>query len=153
MVEAFDDAADVLRDALAGSAEPVRVSLTISRATAEKMLRLLEVDYASGAVVVPVKELYTTTEAATLLGISRATLMKLIESGNIEAVKVGTHHRVPADELLAFQRARQVSRERTSEMLTEFATRSSDFHSNVTFRNEGQGSHREPGEGHDSSEQ
>jgi len=31
-----------------------------------------------------------------MLGLSRPTLMKLIESGEIGHVKVGTHHRVPA---------------------------------------------------------
>jgi len=143
-----DDAAEVLRDALARPEDPITVRLTISRPVAAKLLRLLEVEHSSGAVVVPVKEFYTTTESAALLGISRASLMKLIESGDIGAVKVGTHHRVPADELSAFQRARQVSRERASEVLTAFA-----FHSNVTFRDEGQRSLRERGEGHESNEQ
>lgn len=128
------DAVDLLRDALKEATESVRVSLTVSRATAEKLLQLLEAEHTSGAVVVPVKELYTTTEASTMLGISRATLMKLIDTGEIEAVKVGTHHRVPADELIAFHRARQVSRERATELLSEFAARSSGFQSNVTFR-------------------
>lgn len=147
MDERDDDAAEVLRDALARSADPIRVRLTISRTVAEKLLRLLEVEHASGAVVVPVKEFYTTTESAALLGISRASLMKLIESGDIGAVKVGTHHRVPAHELSAYQRARQVSRERATEVLTAFA-----FHSNVTFRDEGQRSLRERGKEQESSE-
>ncbi|WP_295034639.1 helix-turn-helix domain-containing protein [uncultured Microbacterium sp.] len=134
MTEPLDDAADVLRDALAESADPVRVTLTIPRVIAEKLLLLVEAEHTSGAVVVPVKELYTTTESAAMLGISRASLMKLIESGDIEAVKVGTHHRVPADELVAYQRARQVSRERAAELLTEFSSRSTGFQSNVTFR-------------------
>lgn len=64
----------------------------------------------------------------------RASLMKLIESGDIEPVKVGTPHRVPAAELVACQRARQVSRERAAELLTEFSSRSTGFQSNVTFR-------------------
>ena len=105
MSESPDDAMDALRDALDGSSDPVRVSLVIPRSVAEKLLDLLAAEHNSGAIVVPVKELYTTTESAAMLGISRATLMKLIESGDIEAVKVGTHHRVPADGLLAFQRA------------------------------------------------
>jgi excisionase family DNA binding protein len=150
MAQPGDHAPDVLRDALAGSVDPVQVTLTISRKTAEKLLRVLDAENASGAVVVPVKELYTTTESAALLGISRSTLMKLIESGDIEAVKVGTHHRVPADELLAYQRARQVSRDRASELLTEFSSRAGDFQSNVTFRAEGQPSRRELGAGRES---
>lgn len=147
MAESIDSAADALRKALASSAEPVRVTLTLSRPIAEKLLRVLDAEHGSGAVVVPVKELYTTTETAALLGISRATLMKLIESGEIESVKVGTHHRVPADELLAYQRARQVSRARASEMLTEFAARSGPFQSNITFRVDGRSPQRGPEEG------
>lgn len=142
LVQASDSAADVLREALAGSADPLQVTLKMSRATAEKLLRVLDAEQSSGAVVVPVKELYTTTESAALLGISRATLMKLIESGDIEAVKVGTHHRVPADELLAYQRARQVSRDRAAELLTEFSARAGDFQSNVAFRAKGQPSRK-----------
>uniref|UniRef100_UPI0030C87B80 helix-turn-helix domain-containing protein n=1 Tax=Enterococcus faecium TaxID=1352 RepID=UPI0030C87B80 len=130
----------VLRTALQGAGDPVAVALTISRGTAENILRLLEAEDGLGAVVVPVKELYTTTEASTMLGVSRATLMKRIDSGSIDAGKVGTHHRVPADELVAFQRARQVSQERAAELLTEFSSRSAaGFHSNVTFRASGQG--------------
>lgn len=139
MSERVEGAIDVLRTALQGPNDPLDVALTISRGTAENILRLLEAEDRSGAVVVPVKELYTTTEASTMLGVSRATLMKLIDSGSIEAVKVGTHHRVPADELVAFQRARQVSQERAAELLTEFSSRSATgFHSNVTFRASGQ---------------
>ncbi|MFC7942854.1 helix-turn-helix domain-containing protein [Microbacterium oxydans] len=140
MSERVEGAIDVLKTALQGPSDPVDVALTISRGTAENILRLLEAEDRSGAVVVPVKELYTTTEASTMLGVSRSTLMKLIDSGSIEAVKVGTHHRVPADELVAFQRARQVSQERAAELLTEFSSRSATtFHSNVTFRASGHG--------------
>jgi excisionase family DNA binding protein len=147
VLESTESAADVLRKALASSAEPVRVTLALSRPIAEKLLRVLNAEHGSGTVVVPVKELYTTTETAALLGVSRATLMKLIESGEIESVKVGTHHRVPADELLAYQRARQVSRARASEMLAEFAARSGPFHSNITFRVDGRRQERGPQEG------
>jgi len=140
MPEEHEDSIDVLREALRAKGDPLQVTLTISRSNAESVLRLLEARLMSGAVVVPVKELYTTTEASTMLGISRASLMKLIDSGTIEAVKVGTHSRIPADELVAFQRARQVSQGRAAELLTEFSSRSAaDFHSNVSFRTSGQG--------------
>ncbi|WP_130177588.1 helix-turn-helix domain-containing protein [Cryobacterium sp. SO1] len=139
MSEYKENATDALRSALQGSSDPVAVTLTISRATAENVLRLLEAERGAGAVVVPVKELYTTTEASAMLGISRATLMKLIDAGNIGAVRVGTHSRIPADELVAFQRARQVSQARAAELLTEFSSRSAaSFHSNVSFRTSGQ---------------
>lgn len=81
----------------------------------------------------PVKEFFTTTESASLLGISRASLMKLIAAGEIDAVMVGTHHRVPVAELLAYQQGRQVSRERAAEVLGEFSSASGAFTSNVRF--------------------
>lgn len=140
MAEQDEDSIDVLRRALQGASDSLQVTLMLSRATAENVLRLLESENGTGAVVVPVKELYTTTEASSLLGVSRPTLMKLIDSGSIEAVKVGTHHRIPADELVAFQRARQVSQERAAELLTEFSSRSAArFQSNVTFRASAEG--------------
>ena len=150
MTEVVDDAMDALRSALDGASDPVVVALTIPRPIAEKLLTLLEAERTSGAVVVPVKEMYTTTESASMLGISRASLMKLIESGEIGAVKVGTHHRVPADELLAYQRARQVSRQRASEILGEFSQRSANFQSNVRFGTERSRSRRPFGEGNES---
>ncbi|WP_232333605.1 helix-turn-helix domain-containing protein [Agromyces laixinhei] len=134
MVKSVQEAMQTLRAAMSEQEDPVSVSMTVSRSLAEKLLQFLETEYSSGAVVVPVKDLYTTTESATILGISRATLMKLIDSGEIEAVKVGTHHRVPADEIVAYQRERQVSHERAAELMTEFSSRSPRFHSNVTFR-------------------
>ncbi|WP_018773310.1 helix-turn-helix domain-containing protein [Arthrobacter sp. 131MFCol6.1] len=145
-----EDSIDVLRRALREASGHVQVTLTLSRTSAENILRLLESEHGSGAVVVPVKEQYTTTEASNLLGVSRATLMKLIESGSIEAVKVGTHHRIPVDELVAFQRARQVSQERAAELLTEFSPRSTGFQSNVTFRADAPRLQRALGEGRES---
>jgi hypothetical protein len=44
------------------------------------VLALLDAERTTGAVVVPIKERFTTTEAATILGLSRPTLMKFVES-------------------------------------------------------------------------
>jgi hypothetical protein len=38
--------------------------------------------------------------------------MKLVESGEIDHVKVGSHHRIPAEAILAFQRARRARRDK-----------------------------------------
>lgn len=135
MAEEFNDALGRLRKAIADGSDTVTVTFEMSKRAAERLVQLIEVDGNAGTVVLPVKEFYTTTEASTMLGISRATLMKLIDAGEVEAIKVGTHHRVPASELVAYQRDRQTSRERANEMLTEFASRSAaGFQSNVTFR-------------------
>lgn len=110
-----------LRAALDNSTEDVRITLSLPRTSAEKVLALLDAERTTGAVVIPIKEAFTTTEAATMLGLSRPTLMKLIESGEINHVKVGTHHRVPAQAILDFQRARQARRDRAAEALAEFS--------------------------------
>lgn len=42
----------------------------------------------------------TTTTAASMLGISRPTLMKMIRNGRLSSRKVGTHHKLDAFEVL-----------------------------------------------------
>lgn len=121
MSEMLTGDVEVLRAALARPVDSVNVALSLPRKSAEKVLALLDAERTTGAVVVPAKELFTTTEAATMLGLSRPTLMKLIESGEIAHVKVGTHHRVPAQALLEFQRARRTRREKAAEALASFS--------------------------------
>jgi excisionase family DNA binding protein len=112
---------EVLRTALNQAADSVSVTLSLPRKIAEKVLALLDAERTTGAVVVPAKELFTTTEAATMLGLSRPTLMKLIESGEISHVKVGTHHRIPAQAILEFQRARSARRGEAAQALAAFS--------------------------------
>ncbi len=60
----------------------------------------------------------TTTAAASLLGISRPTLMKRIRSGDIAAHKVGTHTRLNSKEVLAHRRRqREAQRRAVLEMM------------------------------------
>lgn len=139
MGKGLDHAITALRDAMQKHSDPVEVTLVLERNTAERVLRLLNAEHGSGAVVVPVKVSYSTTEASAMLGISRATLMKLIDAGEIEAFKVGTHHRINAEALVTYRRIQQVSRSRASELLAEFSARSAErFQSNVTFRDDGE---------------
>lgn len=121
MSEMLTGDVEALRAALARPVDSVNVALSLPRKIAEKVLALLDAERTTGAVVVPAKELFTTTEAAMMLGLSRPTLMKLIESGEITHVKVGTHHRVPAQALLEFQRARRARREKAAEALASFS--------------------------------
>ena len=95
--------------------------MDLPRTSAEKVLALLDAEREAGAVVVPVKEEFTTTVAATMLGLSRPTLMKLIEDGEIDHVKVGTHHRIPAQAIVEFQRARRTRRDEAAKALAEFS--------------------------------
>lgn len=140
MYGSADEAIEVLRDAIEGGGDTLEVTLRLPARTAEKILTLLQAEGVSGAVVVPVKDLYSTTEAAAMLGVSRPTLMKLLDSGELEAEMVGTHHRIPAGEIVAYQRARQVSRDRAAEAMSEFTSRvGATQRSNVTFRRRAEG--------------
>lgn len=139
MGELLEYAIGALSDALQKSSDSIEVTLALERKTAERVLRLLKAEHESGAVVVPVRVSYSTTEASGMLGISRATLMKLIDAGDLEAFKVGTHHRIHTESLVAYQRSRQVSQSRASELVAEFSARSAErFRSNVTFREDGE---------------
>ena len=55
----------------------------------------------------------TTTQAANQLGISRPTVMKLIQSGELPSHMVGTHHRVRTSDVAAFRRKR-LEKQRTA---------------------------------------
>ena len=95
MSEILPDDVQALRDALDTSPDAVTVTLSLTRSSAEKVLELLEAEHSTGALVVPVKDLVTSTDAAAMLGMSRPTLMKLVDAGTIDHVRVGTHRRIP----------------------------------------------------------
>ncbi|BDZ54757.1 helix-turn-helix domain-containing protein [Agromyces marinus] len=126
MPEILPDDIQALRDALEASPDEVTVTLNLTRRSAEKVLELLEAEHSTGAVVVPVKDLFTSTEAATMLGMSRPTLMKLVDAGTVEHVRVGSHRRIPMRSIAKYQRERQQGHEEAAAALEE-------FHSNISF--------------------
>ncbi len=52
--------------------------------------------------VLPVAAELTTQEAAEILGISRPTMVRLLDEGRIPSWKVGTHRRVRLEDVMAF---------------------------------------------------
>ncbi len=75
---------------------------------------VLDVMARGGRVTIgAVPEELTTSAAAAILGVSRPTVMKMVRDGQLPAHKVGSHHRMKADDVYAARRARR-ARERAA---------------------------------------
>ncbi len=73
--------------------------------------------------VAPHQTVLSTSEAAQLLGVSRPTLVRLLESGAIPFDKPGRHRRVRLADMLAYQ---QRSRRRRAALLDQMVADSED---------------------------
>lgn len=71
--------------------------------------------------VAPQGLLLTTQEAADFLGVSRPTLVKLLEDGAIAFEKPNRHRRVRLQDLIDFQHRRRSERRAVLDQLTEEA--------------------------------
>lgn len=71
--------------------------------------------------IVPSSQRLTTQEAADLLGVSRPTLVKLLESGAIAYESPGRHRRVRLTDLLTYRDLRRSRRRATLDELTQDA--------------------------------
>lgn len=111
MTDVLATDAHALRTALAKDDDLVDVRLSLPRATAELVLRLIEAQRRGGAVVVPNVEEVTPSQAAVILGISRPQVYRLIDEGRLAHRMVGTHRRIFMESLTAF-RAEQQKRQR-----------------------------------------
>ena len=58
---------------------------------------------------------------ANLLNVSRPYLVKLLEQGELNFTKVGTHRRIQFEDLMAYKRMRREQSERAMEELVEQA--------------------------------
>ncbi len=99
MSAALNEDIRVLRSGLAGDQPEIEVTLRLPRESAEKVLALLDAEQTTGAVIVPAKQEFTTTEAANILGMSRPTLMRMIKRRRVDFRMVGKHHRIPASSI------------------------------------------------------
>jgi excisionase family DNA binding protein len=70
-------------------------------------------DRGDGVVVGEVARDLTTSAAARVLGISRPTLVSLLDSGSIKSHRVGTHRRLALSDVLAYRRLR-ISQQRAA---------------------------------------
>lgn len=72
--------------------------------------------------LVPRPQRLTTQEAANFLGISRPTLVKLLENGKIPYDQPGRHRRILFTELLAYQQRQRTDRRTALDRMTEDAS-------------------------------
>jgi excisionase family DNA binding protein len=91
---------------LVGSAPGDRVELPVE---VYRVLRKVVDTLRQGlaVTVAPVNQTLTTQQAADLLGVSRPTVIKLLDDGKIPFERVGTHRRVLLRELLAYRERRR----------------------------------------------
>lgn len=123
MSAALSEDVKLLHSRLTGTEPEIEVMLRLPRESAKKVLALLDAEQSVGAVVIPAKQEFTTTQAAAILDMSRPSLMKLIQAGRIGFRKVGRHHRVPASAIQAFRERQHEDGSATITALGELANR------------------------------
>lgn len=63
----------------------------------------------------------TTMEAAEFLGMSRPTLIKIVDRGDIPCTKIGRHRRIRLGDLLDYQRRRAAIRSEALDQMVDIA--------------------------------
>jgi excisionase family DNA binding protein len=95
------------------------VSVVVPREAFDLFLEVLgQMANGSAVTIVPVKAELTTQQAADMLNVSRPYLIELLESGRISFRKVGTHRRIRASDLVAFQQKDDAERKAAMDELT-----------------------------------
>lgn len=93
-----------LRSALEGVFRELQDSPDVSDSTRDAFLRLVDVlESNAEAVVLPADTLLGTQQAADLLGVSRMTVVRLIDRGELATEGGGVHRRITASEVARYR--------------------------------------------------
>ncbi len=99
--------------------------LVLPQEVFEVLSSVVEAMAAGQAVIVaPIHQRLTTQQAADLLGISRPTFVKLLESGEIKFEQPGRHRRVLLTDVLEFRQRRSTERRSSLDHMVEIAEES-----------------------------
>ncbi|HEV7759651.1 MAG TPA: helix-turn-helix domain-containing protein [Acidimicrobiales bacterium] len=110
--EVVDRARERADETLVVSVGDVQVELTAE--LREILLALLEKLAAGKSVDIAVMpDVLTTGQAADLLGVSRPTVVKLVDNGDLPATRVGSRRRLAATDVLAYRARSQTGRAAT----------------------------------------
>jgi len=102
------DTASQLRDAVN---EALRAAPEITDSARAAFARLVDVlESSDDAVVFPAETTISTSQAAALLGVSRMTVVRLVDRGEIRAETSVVHRRIPVSELARYQEEIQTRR-------------------------------------------
>ncbi len=71
--------------------------------------------------LMPVHKELTTSEAASILNVSRPYLIKLLESGDIKHHKIGTHRRIKFEDLMEYKHRRDSEADSAADELAAIA--------------------------------
>jgi excisionase family DNA binding protein len=104
---------------LRSEAEGHPISATVPREAFELFLEILgQMANGNAVTIVPVHAELTTQQAADLLNVSRPFLVGLLDKGKIPFRMVGSHRRVKAADLIAYQQRDEAERKKVLDELT-----------------------------------